>query len=79
MTSPISRDFEQLRAALYSMGCKSGDQETANKVIRLVHPEATILGCYKDWQLAAVVLDELIARYAVGWTAEEILQEALKR
>ena len=79
MKSPIepSRDFVQLREALYSFGCKPGDKEMANKVIRLVHPEATLAGCFRDPLLASRVLDELIAQYAVGWTGEEILAHAL--
>lgn len=80
MTSPTeSRDFIQLREALYSFGCKPSDKEMANKVIRLVHPEATLLGCYRDWMLAAQVLDSLIAEYAVGYTGEEILERALRK
>jgi len=73
----LSRDFEQLRENLYTMGVPKGNVLHADAVINWCVAGASIKGCSKDPQLACRVLDELAARNAVGATPEEMYQQAL--
>lgn len=74
----LSKEFTELRDAIYRMGVPSGNLEHANAVVNYGYEGATIQKCSKDAALSKQVYDGLLNRGASGITDKEIYQDALK-